>query len=117
MLSGHDDYRVLSMFRATDYIVENGIEELAPMAVLGIAYQYGLLEEMEKSFKFGKLAAKLAMQGKNPRNDGKCISLAYESPIALKEPYHKCLDSLLTAFKFILDNGEIEHLHFPIHGK
>ena len=116
MLSGHDDYRVLSMFRATDYIIENGIEELAPMAMLGIAYQYGLLEEVDKSYKFGKLAAKLAMQGKNPRNDGKSISLAYESPIALKEPYHKCLDSLLTAFKFILDNGEIEHLHLPIHG-
>ena len=43
--------------------------------------------------------------------------MAYESPIALQEPYHKCLDNLLTAFKFILDNGEIEHLHLPIQGK
>jgi predicted ATPase len=115
-LSGHDDYRVLGMVRATDYIIDNGIEELAPMAMIGCAYQYGLLGEVDKSYRFGKLAAKIAMEGKNPRNDGKAIALAYECPIALKEPYHKCLDSLLTAFKFILDNGEIEHLYLPMIG-
>jgi predicted ATPase len=117
MLGGQVEIQILATMQALWLVLDRGIEEMASMAMAGAGYIYGLRGRNDKSYRFGKLAARIASQGKNPSLDSRAMSYAYQYLIPWREPYHKCLDPLMSAYKMALDRGDIEQLFLPIMSK
>ena len=114
MASGDLNKQILATLEALWLVMDRGIEDMAAMAMSGMGYLHGLRGRNDKSHRFGKLAIKLASEGRLPSLDSRAMSYAYQFLIPWKQPYHDCLEPMLQVYKMALERGDIEQIFRPI---
>ena len=114
MVSGNLSTQILATLEALELVMDRGIEEMAAMAMTGVGYLYGLRGRNDKSHRFGKLAVKIASEGRLPRLDSRALSYSYQFLIPWRQPFHDCLEPCLQSYKMALERGDIEQVFRPI---
>ena len=91
------------------------VKQLTMLGLMAIALTSGLRGHRDKSYAFAKAGVELSGDPRfGPLHASRVRGAAPHMFLHWKEPYHSCLEVLLSAYHMYLDYGLIEFLHQAI---
>ena len=107
-------FRALTMSRAINFVLDEQIKDMSALGLAGCAFIYGIQGCREKSYRYGRCALDLTKELPDSLHKIRILGAVPHFMLHWREPYHNCLEPLLTGYRLSLETGLIETLHQTI---